>query len=166
MKQDHTNSATGTDVLSKQQLEQMIECYFACTLDEQQEATLMRLLAESPHHSDAIDEARVVMGYYSLGKSLEQRQHHHARHYSSLLAAAAAVAVLIGVALAVWHHQSLSTTADQCLAYVNGKVVTDADVVLNLLSNDLDAVGDAQAAVEDNVMDQLHSIGTALDEDN
>jgi|GEM_PF-536540 len=151
--------------MPRPQLERMIEAYMNATLNEEQEVQLAQQLAITPHHSEAIDEARAVMGYYSMGQAV-RRHINRRRTRRRVLAAAASVTLLAIIGWSWWHHANLTPSAGDCMALVNGQTVTDDAVVMELLTSDLNAMGDAQAAVEDNMMNQLHSLGAALDDDN
>jgi len=163
MKPDYhsSNQQQSSSQLSRDQLELLIERYFACGLTEGQEAVLKRELASTPHQSDIIDEARATMSYYRVGQQVAGRHQQWASRHT-LLAVAASVTVLLGVGIAVW--QLSEDRANECVAYVDGQKVTDDQVVMAMLSNELTAIGNAQMAIENNMMSQLHRIGTVLDE--
>ncbi len=146
--------------VSKDELEMMIERYFDCELSEEEEILLRNNLAHCKYKSKSIDEALATMGFLAEG----------AKHYNSrivrlrvrrtwkIVSAAAVIAVAgtIGIKLA-------SSNNGTCVAYVNGVKVTDSEMVMSMVKGDLNEVNTASKSVDDNMQQQLSSVGDAID---
>lgn len=144
---------------SQQELEQLIERYFDGMTTVEEEETLRRTLAHCPWDSQAIDEAKAVMGYFAVHCS---RQRHLATRGKRLriTGIAATVAIILAVGgYALWHQQRPD---DVCIAYVNGHVVQGDDQVMAMVADDLDRIDNAANAMTN----QLSSLGEALELDN
>lgn len=144
---------------SQQELEQLIERYFDGMTSVEEEETLRRTLAHCPWDSQAIDEAKAVMGYFAVHSD---RQRHLATRGKRLriTGIAATVAIILAVGgYALWHQQRPD---DVCIAYVNGHVVQGDDQVMAMVADDLDRIDNAANAMTD----QLSSLGEAIELDN
>lgn len=162
---DNSNSE-----LTQAQLEAMIERYFNCELDDEGERRLRRELAATQCSSPAIDEARFTMGFLSMGmkQAHERKQQAPAvRRRKPLwrIAAVAAIVVVAALAGVELYNARTATGADECYAYVNGRRVTDDKVVMDMVKHDLDDIDRASASIDDNMTQQLQSMGQALDAD-
>ena len=135
-------------ISSQAQLEALIEQYFEGMTTLEQEDAMKQCLAHCPWSSQAIDEARMVMGYFAA--HAEQR----------FIGIAASIAVILAVGGYVLWHQS--QPSDVCIAYVNGKVVEDNDKVMALVASDMSKMDNATNAMTN----QLSSLGEALELDN
>ena len=118
----------------------LISSYFECTATDADERLLRHALAQCPWSGSDIDEARVAMGFASVGMELEQRSRH---------AAGALV------------HVGLGSNAGECIAYVNGHKVTNQEQVMQMVRGNLSAVGEAHSDIDQSVMMQLASVGRA-----
>ena len=146
-------------ISSQAELEALIERYFEGMTSLEQEDAMRQCLAHCPWSSEAIDDARMVMGYFAA----HSKQHH--RSVSSgmrqgIIGIAASIAVILAVGGYVLWHQS--QPGDMCIAYVNGTVVKDNDKVMALVANDMSKMDDATDAMTN----QLSSLGEALELDN
>ena len=147
-------------ISNQAELEELIGRYFDGETTVKEEQMLLEVLADCSWSSEAIDEARFAMGYFTVHKQQGQRASSFTKRYR-IAAIAASVAVVLTVGIGtLWHFQP--HTDDMCVAYVNGKTVENDDAVMALISNDLNAMDDASQSVEA----QLSSIGEALELDN
>ena len=147
----HINSPEG--------LEQLIERYFDGMTTVEEEALLRHALAHCPWSSDAIDEAKMVMGYFAA-HSHQQRQQTIKGKRQLFISIAASIAIILAVGgYALWQQQQPS---DVCIAYINGLVGQDDDKVMGLVADDLNMMDHAGNAMSD----QLSSLGEALELDN
>lgn len=148
------------DINSQEELERLIERYFdgETTLDE--EAALRQALANCPWTSSVIDDAKMVMGYFAAHSKHQRRASSRtARRQHIGIAASIAFMLAIG-GIVLWSQQRQQ--ADQCIAYVNGKAISNDDAVIALINNDLDRIGDASQGMAA----QLSGLGEALELDN
>ena len=144
---------------SQQELEQLIERYFDGMTTVEEEDTLRRTLAHCPWDSQAIDEAKAVMGYFAVHSDLQRNLATRGKRLR-ITGIAATVAIILAVGgYALWHQQRLD---DVCIAYVNGHVVQGDDQVMAMVADDLDRIDNAANAMTD----QLSSLGEALELDN
>ena len=108
-----------------------IDSYFECTLSDEQEQYLRRQIATTTLSHPAIDEARAVMG-------LRRNVSRHAV-YRRVVAAAAATAMLVGVAMMLFRFplSGNDNIQPQCVAYIDGRYITDENEVFELMSENL-----------------------------
>ena len=146
-------------ISSQAQLEALIERYFEGMTTLEQEDAMRQCLAHCPWSSQAIDDARMVMGYFAA--HAEQQHNQVTRGMRQrFIGIAASIAVILAVGGYVLWHQS--QPSDVCIAYVNGMVVEDNDKVMALVANDMSKMDNAANAMTN----QLSSLGEALELDN
>ena len=144
---------------SQSELEQLIERYCEGETSLQDEQLLKQTLADCPWHSDIIDEAHFTLGYFTVHKQ-QQRRIVKMTSRRRITAIAASIAVLLTIgASAFWYTQQ---SQGVCLAYVNGKAISNEDAVMNLIAQDLSTMDVASQSMEA----QLMSISEALELDN
>ena len=147
-------------ITTQAQLEQLIERYFDGMTSLQEENAMRQVLAHCPWQSDAIDDAKVVMGYFSA-HSNQQRQSAIKVTRKRAIGIAASIAIVLAVGgFTLWHQQV--NDKDLCVAYVNGKTIHNNDEVMALIQNDLNMIGDASQGMTA----QLSSLGEAIEFDN
>ena len=146
-------------ISSQAELEALIERYFEGMTSLEQEDAMRQCLAHCPWSSEAIDDARMVMGYFAA-QSAQQRRSVSRSMRQGFIGIAASIAVILAVGGYVLWHQSQPD--DMCIAYVNGTVVNDNDKVMALVANDMSKMDDATDAMTN----QLSSLGEALELDN
>lgn len=146
-------------ISSQAQLEALIEQYFEGMTTLEQEDAMRQCLAHCPWSSQAIDDARMVMGYFAAHAG---QQHNRATSglRQRFIGIAASIAVILAVGGYVLWHQS--QPSDVCIAYVNGNVVEDNDKVMALVASDMSKIDNAANAITN----QLSSLGEALELDN
>jgi hypothetical protein len=120
---------------------------------------MRQCLAHCPWSSQAIDDARMVMGYFAAHAEQQRNQVTRGTR-QRFIGIAASIAVILAVGGYVLWHQS--QPSDVCIAYVNGKVVEDNDKVMALVANDMSKMDNAANAMTN----QLSSLGKALELDN
>ena len=146
-------------ISSQAQLEALIEQYFEGMTTLEQEDAMRQCLAHCPWSSQAIDDARMVMGYFATHAEQQHNQVTHGMR-QRFIGIAASIAVILAVGGYVLWHQS--QPSDVCIAYVNGNVVEDNDKVMALVANDMSKMDNAANAMTN----QLSSLGEALELDN
>ncbi len=146
-------------ITTQQELERLIERYFDGMTTVEEEKALRSHLAHCPWSSQAIDEARMVMGYFAAHGD-QQRQHTSSGTRQRIIGIAASIAVILAVGTyAIWHLQRPS---DVCIAYVDGHVIQSDEKVLSMIADDMDMMDNAANAMTH----QLSSLGEALELDN
>ena len=127
-------------ITSRQELEQLIERYFDGLTTVEEEAALRACLARCPWHSESIEDAQVVMGYFAA--LCKYQRHSAARTTRQRIAGiAASIVVVLSVAVfALWHQWQ---PMDECVAYVNGQAISNDREVMALVENDLSSIGNA-----------------------
>ena len=144
---------------SQVELEKLIDRYFEGETTLQEEQMLKNNLADCPWSSDTIDEARFTLGYFTMHKQQRQRVVKMSTR-RRVMGIAASITVLIAVgASALWYTQQ---SQGMCLAYVNGKAISNEDAVMELIAQDLNSMDAASQSMEA----QLMSISEALELDN
>ena len=122
-----------------------IELYFDCRLSDEEETALRRELALVSLSHPEIEAAKAVMGFRTIKSSVKAKESGTNRKTKSLfntpLKAAAAVAAVILVAVLLTpvtdFMSSGNNRAGECIAYVNGKQITDEEAVMDILAQDL-----------------------------
>ena len=134
MIQKHTYTEADWDAL--------VERYFEVETTEAEEAALRRFLCTTQGSAPRYDEVRAVMGFLAVGRSQQapavpQKKGRSIR-LQTLGRIAAAVIVAMGVGLAAWHTQSQPT--EVCIAYVDGREITDREAVIALMTGTMQEV--------------------------
>lgn len=145
--------------ITRDGLDRLIDAYFECTATDDDERLLRHALAQCPWSGGCIDEARVAMGFASVGMELEQWAKRHRRTVAWRAAAAAVVAVAIAAGALI--HVELGSRAGECIAYVNGQKVTNQEQVMQMVRGNLSTVGEAHSDMDQSMMMQLASVGRA-----
>ncbi len=147
--------------ITRDGLAALIDAYFECTATDADERLLRHALAQCPWTGSDIDEARVTMGFASVGMALEQRAR-KAHHRRAMWRAAAAAVVAVAVVAGALVHVGLGSKADECIAYVNGQKVTNQEQVMQMVRGNLSTVGEAHSGMDQSMMMQLASVGRAV----
>lgn len=129
----------------------MIERYFEATLSEEEETALKAFLASPEGQAPEYDDVRAVMGYFAAGRSVEilrsrplpQNDKIHApvilsetkdlRHRSPLWRRVAAIAASLTIIVTL--GVSLYNKNNVCVTFVDGRKVTDKEIVMNDVDN-------------------------------
>ena len=133
-------------------INEYIDRYFEGTLSEAEELKLKAFLSSPEGQASEYDEARAVMGYFAVGKSLSRKEADEysrksiSRHGSAWLrvaVAAVCAGIFITIGVNVYNKENV------CVSYVGGQKVTDKEVVMNDV---------------DGILADLFSGGTDVDE--
>ncbi len=115
-------------------IDEHIDRYFEGTLSEAEELSLRDFLASPEGQASEYDEARAVMGYFAVGKSLSRNEtkeysRQGSRRNSTVWLRVAVAAVCAGIfitlGISVYNKENI------CVSYVVGQKVTDKEVVMN-----------------------------------
>lgn len=131
-----------------EKIDEMIERYFEATLSEEEETALKAFLASPEGQAPEYDEVRAVMGYFAAGRSirsldaLSRSQSSHSWSMSPLrrslslskgtrrlIAVAASLAIIVTLGVNLYNKSNI------CVSFVDGKKVTDKEVVMNDVDN-------------------------------
>lgn len=147
-------------ISNQAELEQLIERYFDGETSVQEEQMLREILADCPWSSEAIDEARFTMGYFAAHRQETERTARKT-HRRQVIGIAASIAIILAIGIPAMYH-SWFAPHNECIAYVDGKIIDNDDVVMALIENDLSKMEDAS----NSMAAQLQSLGEALELDN
>lgn len=147
-------------ISNQAELEQLIERYFYGETSVQEEQMLRETLADCPWSSEAIDEARFTMGFFAA-HCQEKERIARKTHRRQLIGIAATIAIILAIGIPAMYH-SWFAPHNECIAYVDGKIIDNDDVVMALIESDLSKMEDAS----NSMAAQLQSLGEALELDN
>ncbi len=147
-------------ISNQAELEQLINRYFDGETSVQEEQMLRETLADCPWSSEVIDEARFTMGYFVAHRKAGQ-QTSKKSYRRQVIGISASIAIILAIGIPAMYH-SWFAPQPQCIAYVNGKVIDNDDVVMALIESDLSKMEDAS----NSMAAQLQSLGEALELDN
>ena len=147
-------------ISNQAELEQLIERYFDGETSVQEEQMLRETLADCPWSSEAINEARFTMGFFAA-HCQEKERIARKTHRRQLIGIAATIAIILAIGIPAMYH-SLFAPHNECIAYVDGKIIDNDDVVMALIESDLSKMEDAS----NSMAAQLQSLGEALELDN
>lgn len=153
--------------LTLPQLLEAIELYFDCALTDEQEKGLRHEIAMTTYTHPSIDEARAVMGIHAAAANRRQsaRGRKHGKFASRILPAmsiAASLALIITLVV-LFMRPTAETTTSTCVAYVNGKMVTDEDAVLALMARNIDELHEGASNADQALIDDLGLIAPVVD---
>ena len=110
-------------------IDEIIDGYFEGTLSAEEEVQLKVFLASPEGQSSEYDEVRAVMGYFSVGKAINNRTRtrtaDHPALWRRVAAVAAGLALLISIGINIYNKENI------CVSFVGGQKVTDKEVVMN-----------------------------------
>ena len=121
--------------MNSKNLDELINRYFDAETTLEEERELQRLIT-GPFATDArYDEVRAVMGFTAVGRKLRRKSHRSVRLWQA--AAAAVVVLMLG---GIYTIQQARPDDVCCIAYVNGRKVTNPDEVVRLMQQEMQAV--------------------------
>lgn len=135
---------------------ELVDRYFEGITTNDEEKTLKRFLATGEAVGEEFDELRAVMGYLAVGKQLKKRPAKVLRRKVVGWAAVAAVLLLLFIPL----QRALTEEENICVAYVEGKRLTDSEQVMQLMKQTMQKVR-AESETE-SVESQLNDIFDTL----
>ena len=134
-------------------IDRIIERYFEADLSEAEEADLKAFLASEAGQAPEYDEVRAVMGYFAVGRSVKvssgedssgslrsapypgkcSSEESSARgkfvRWSRVVAVAASLAMIVTLGVSLYNKDNV------CVSIVEGRKVTDKEVVMNDVDN-------------------------------
>ena len=133
-------------------INEYLDKYFEGTLSEAEELKLKAFLTSPEGQASEYDEARAVMGYFAVGRSLLRKEadeysqkgiRRHGTAWLRVAVAAVCAGIFITLGVNVYNKENV------CVSYVGGQKVTDKEVVMNDV---------------DGILADLFSGGTDVDE--
>lgn len=159
-------SENNVDKLSLEELELLIERYFEGETSEEEELRLRKELSNCTYHSRLIDECLVTMGYFSMGKRMEREKKARGRVMvlRRVVSVAAMIAIIFVLGLTLLKPDNGVFSEGDCMAYVNGEKISDKDIVISLIEQDLARIGESVSEERNTIMEQLSGIKGVLSE--
>lgn len=136
----------------------LIALYFEGLTSLEQEERLRRILADPDVKGPEADEARAVMSFAAMADDDIQQK----RPLRPRIFAAASIAASVTVIALIGWNLFRNTSAPECMAYVDGKQIDDAEYVMALINEDLDMLGEASENVSEEIDDNLSAFSSAL----
>ena len=118
-----------------QEWEELVERYFDALTTDVEEQELKSFLLSSEAVGEVFDEAKAVMGFLEVGRTLhQQKSSHPIKHYWT---AVAMVCAIVGSATiwSVWDRMQ-----NVCEAYIYGTKCTEVAMVMSQMQHSLDNV--------------------------
>ena len=138
-----------------ERIDEMIERYFEATLSEEEETALKAFLVSPEGQAPEYDDVRAVMGYFAAGRSVEilrsrplpQNDRKHSpvilsealslskgkakdlKLWRRIAAVAASLALIVTLGVRLYNKNNV------CVSFVDGRKVTDREVVMNDVDN-------------------------------
>lgn len=123
--------------------EALIDRYFEAETTEAEETELYRFLSSTESIDARYDEVRAVMGYLTVGRSLNKKR--LARRPTRMIrtlrnvGVAASLVLIIGFASFSW--SALMSEGESYVAYIDGNKITDRAIVSQLMQESFAVVG-------------------------
>ena len=152
--------------LSVEELEELIECYFDCSLNEDDEMSLRKVIAATRYDTPAIRDAKAVMGYAAASRMTEKRPRtrHRNAWMRAIASAAATVALIIGAYTFV--NQPGEDESNVGVAYVNGQRIDNKEAIMQMMKFDLLTMQNGSNTVADRIDSDFSAIRDAFHELN
>lgn len=144
-------------------LSHLIQLYFDGETTLEQERELRAMLADPKVTGEEADEARAVISFavsspsHAASSTVKPPSRKPSR-FMAAVSVAASVAVVAMVGYGLFHPRNNA----ECMAYVDGNVITDSEVVMEMVETDLSALGQASSDVSSDITDDLDAISSAL----
>lgn len=146
--------------LDNKQLTRLIERYFNGDTTVEEERTLLDELSHSTVDTPEANEARAVLGF-SLVQPTTKR---HSHRRISYIRAIASIAIFLTTALAGYFLFPDNSTDTECLAYINGKKITDSEAVMGLMFEGLSNIANAAEESKAQTMGSLEELISAMNQ--
>lgn len=156
------------EINDESQLLRNIELYFDCQLTDEEEMELRRQLAHTSLSHPAVEEARAVMGfttirYRSLANVEVTASRGRLRGIRNMIAGvAASVALMVTAGVAVIQNFASNSSGD-CIAYVNGRRITDEEDVWEIATQDAEELEKAFDECLEGTADDIEALGSIME---
>lgn len=158
--------------MTDKELHLLIERYFEAETSIAEERELRKALAShsAPVGTDPlIDEAKAVMGVTAVisepQSAISARPPRKTRRLAHPVwwQSAAAVAI-IAILVTGIIHINRSAPRGECVAYLNGREISDRDAVMNMMFSDLSEMEAASASLQNEISDDFSDIAIAFED--
>ena len=146
---------TSTDEL--RHIHELIDRYFNAETSEAEELRLKKILATTSYSSPEIDEAKAVFGYFAMSRG----KHNVDKHRSPATVRAAAtiaISLICGIALFFGNKNE----ENLCEAYIGEETITDNNIVMSMMQNDLNIISEACSNLQTDLDNQFSSLANEL----
>lgn len=145
------------------QIHSLIDAYFEAKTTEKEEKLLKELLVNIDVSTPKIDEARAVMGLFAYKrKALKLKSRKKKFTLIPYIKYAAIITVIALTSIMIINH---STSQEHInMAWVGGKVITDENTTLGLLSEQLQDMSDANETTVATVSEAFNDITKELNQ--
>lgn len=127
---------------------ELIDKYYRGETSLEEEVYLRRCLATTVSDNPEIKEAQAIMSYVAMTATKERKK--RTVWYRWTEAAVIAIVLAVGISSLVWNDNlSLCSTMIACKEYDNHEIAID------LISSQLDAIGEASAELEEELREDL-----------
>lgn len=162
---------------NKEYLLKEIDKYFDCLLSDEEEGRLRDELSVTNFVHPKIDEAKAVMGFSTLRSHYPSSQSSLTTEWNSgkrkkpLLRVFQGVAAAVVLAVCGVGLSQMSGTDDsgyECMAFVNGRFITDDDEVMKILFDNIGEFNKDLAQAEENLdkdMEEFYPLAERLTSD-
>lgn len=133
--------------MTNRQLDILIERYFNGETSLIEERQLINELMDTRHNSPMANEARAVLGYSIATSRITNSRRSH-KTYPRIAAAVAIIAITTVSLLTAFQYNHIRNT-DASIAYINGKKITDTDIIMQMMFDSLSSVADATDETND-----------------
>jgi hypothetical protein len=133
----------------------LIERYYDALTTPQEEELLKKFLAAPEADAPCFDEIKATLAYFAVSKQTHKKKRSTTRLLTRSVAAAAAIIIAIA---SVWQTNS---DQDICVAYINGRIVTDEAIVMQQMHSAMALI--SQTTSENSIEKQLSEMFNITD---
>lgn len=144
-----------------EQIHQLIDAYFDAQTTTEEETLLKQILANVDVSTPKIQEARAVLGLFAYKRKNNIGKKRFSFRFKRVLKYAALIAVCAVIGITVT-NKIIESESTKNMAWIGGKVVTDEDVTLNLLNEQLQDIATANENTFDMVAENFNDVSQAL----
>lgn len=141
-------------------LHEKIERYFNCVLSDEEEKELILQLSLTKTRDPIIDEAKALLGFRTIKEDL-LKSNPSSRGFRlpmrKIISVAASIAILLSIGIAldsIYRHNE----PDKCVAYINGKKITDEAIILSLMAENMDELQDGVEDAHGEILDEIDDL--------
>lgn len=141
--------------------------YFECMLSDEEEKELRYQLALTDLDDPAVEEAKAVMGFQTIRK-LHPANETKAntrwtgfRKLGTAISIAASIALIFVVGFSVISSYKVSNS--DCMAFVNGKIITDEDDVWQIVMQDAEELEEALNECQEGTLEDMEDLGDMVE---
>lgn len=141
-------------------LHEKIERYFNCELSDEEEKQLILQLSMTKTGDPIIDEAKALLGFRTIKEGIPKSDTSYRAfkiQKRKIISVAASIAILLSIGVAI-DSISRHNESDKCVAYANGKKITDEEVIFSLMAQNMDELQDGVEDANDDILDEIDDL--------